>query len=86
MIDEPESEPLSPEQVRRYAAGPMKTGIWLLVIGVLSVAWAHLFAPSDEGRDIARILGYAVAALGALTYGFGQLLLAIDRARRRKAA
>lgn len=75
---------LSADEVRRYAAGPMRSGLWLLAIGMLSVAWAHVFAPSQEGRDIARILGYATAVLGVLSYGFGQLLLVIGRIRRRK--
>ncbi len=77
---------LSPEEVRHYAAGPMKSGLWLVVIGVLTVAWAHLLAPSQEGRDIARIVGYATAVMGVLSYGFGHLLLAIDRSKRRKQA
>ncbi|MCR6664309.1 MAG: hypothetical protein NVV60_14455 [Luteimonas sp.] len=75
---------LSPAQVRNYAAGPMKSGLWLLVIGVLTVAWGHLFAPTQEGRDIARIIGYATAVLGVLSYGFGHLLLAIGKSQHRK--
>lgn len=77
-------QPLSPAEVRRLAGGPMKAGMALVLVGVLTVAWAHLFAPSQEARDIARILGYATGVMGALSYGFGHLLVALDRLRRQK--
>ena len=65
-----------------FASRPMKAGRVILLLGLALVAITSFFIPSGEAREVARIAGLPLILVGGLTYGFGRLLHASNKAPR----